>query len=103
MEYANSASEIAIIGLPTVGIRENAWNVSTVVSVPLPDSRNSGCATAELTSVMPVSAQITTVSQKVPVIDTIDCLTGFFVFAEVATIGAEPIPDSLENNPLAHP
>ena len=69
----------------------------------LPDAKNSGWATAELTSVIPVRAQITTVSQNVPVIDTRDCLTGFLVIAEAATIGAEPIPDSFENSPLAHP
>ena len=79
-----------------------AWKVSTVVSVLL-DSKNSGWATAELTRVTPVRAQIITVSQNVPVIDTIDCLTGFLVFADAATIGADPIPDSFENNPLAHP
>ena len=92
-----------MIGRPTTGISPNAWKVRTVVSVLLPASMNSGCASAELTSVSPVSRQMTTVSQKVPVMDTRDCLTGFLVFADAATIGAEPMPDSLENRPLAHP
>ena len=52
---------------------------------------------------VPVSAQMITVSQKVPVMETRDCLTGFLVLAEAATIGADPIPDSLEKSPLANP
>ena len=51
----------------------------------------------------PVSAQMTTVSQKVPLDDTSACLTGFLVLAAAATIGAEPIPLSLEKSPRAIP
>ena len=43
------------------------------------------------------SAHTTTVSQKVPVEDTSAWRTGFRVCAAAAAIGAEPIPDSLEN------
>ena len=56
-----------------------------------------------LTITRPVIRHTTTVSQNVPVEDTRACLTGFRVFAAAATIGAEPIPDSLENKPLAIP
>ena len=56
-----------------------------------------------LTMTRPVRAQITTVSQKVPVDDTSACLTGFFVRAAAATMGAEPSPDSLLNRPRAMP
>ena len=56
-----------------------------------------------LTSTRPVMAQTTTVSQKVPVADTSACLTGFFVFAAAATMGAEPRPASLEKRPRAMP
>ena len=46
---------------------------------------------------------MTTVSQKVAVIETNACLFGFFVFAADAIKGADPMPDSLENKPLANP
>ena len=52
---------------------------------------------------IPVSAHITTVSQKVPVEETSAWRTGFRVWAAAATIGAEPNPDSLEKRPLAIP
>ena len=57
----------------------------------------------ELTITIPVKAQTTTVSQKVPVEDTNACRTGFLVCAAAATIGALPSPDSFENNPRAIP
>lgn len=47
---------------------------------------------------IPVSAHITTVSQKVPVEETSAWRTGFRVWAAAATIGAEPNPDSLEKD-----
>ena len=56
-----------------------------------------------LTSTSPVMAQITTVSQKVPVLDTSAWRTGFRVCAAAATIGALPIPLSLLNSPRAIP
>ena len=52
---------------------------------------------------MPFKAQITTVSQNVPDDETNAWRTGLRVCAAAATIGAEPIPDSLENKPLAIP
>ena len=55
------------------------------------------------TSTMPVSAQMTTVSQKVPVMDTRAWRAGLRVEAAEATMGAEPRPDSLENRPRAQP
>ena len=55
------------------------------------------------TSTMPVSAQMTTVSQKVPVMDTSAWRAGLRVEAAEATMGAEPRPDSLENRPRAQP
>lgn len=57
----------------------------------------------ELTMTSPVSAQITTVSQKVPLLDTNACRTGLRVCAAAATMGADPNPDSLENNPREIP
>src|SRR5574344_426589 len=51
----------------------------------------------------PVMAQITTVSQNVPEDDTRACRTGLRVCAAAATMGAEPSPDSFENNPRAMP
>ena len=63
----------------------------------------SGYAKMLLTITIPVKAHITTVSQNVPLAETKACLTGFRVCAEAATIGAEPIPDSLENKPRAIP
>ena len=50
---------------------------------------------------MPVSAQMTTVDQKVPVIATSACCAGLRVEAADATMSAEPRPDSLENRPRA--
>ena len=43
------------------------------------------------------------VSINVPVILTNACLTGSFVLAAAATIGADPSPASLENRPRATP
>ena len=51
----------------------------------------------------PVIVQITMVSINVPVMDTRPCLTGSFVCAAAAAIGAEPRPDSFEKIPLAIP
>ena len=48
-------------------------------------------------------AQMTTVSQNVPVLDTNACLTGLRVRAAAATMGAEPMPDSLEKRPRDMP
>ena len=48
-------------------------------------------------------AHMTTVSQNVPDDDTRAWRTGFLVCAAAATRGAEPRPDSLENNPRAMP
>ena len=55
------------------------------------------------TSTSPVIRQTTTVSQKVPLADTSACRTGLRVWAAAATMGAEPMPDSLENRPRASP
>ena len=55
------------------------------------------------TSTMPVSAQMTTVDQNVPVMATSACSAGLRVLAAAATMGAEPRPDSLENRPRAQP
>ena len=62
-----------------------------------------GYASIVETSTIPVSAQMTTVDQNVPVIAMSDCSAGFFVFAAAAMIGAEPRPDSFEKSPRAHP
>ena len=51
----------------------------------------------------PVIMQMQMVSMKVPVMDTKPCLTGSFVCAAAAAIGAEPRPDSFENTPRATP
>ena len=56
-----------------------------------------------LTSTMPVSAQMTTVSQNVAVLDTRAWRTGFRVCAVAATMGALPMPLSLLNRPRAMP
>ena len=48
-------------------------------------------------------AQITTVSQNVPLDDTSACRTGLRVCAAAATMGAEPSPLSLLNRPRAIP
>ena len=55
-----------------------------------------GYASIVETSTMPVSAQMTTVDQNVPVIAMSDC-------SAAAMIGAEPRPDSFEKSPRAHP
>ena len=52
---------------------------------------------------MPVSAQMTTVDQNVPVMAMSACSAGLRVFAAAAMMGAEPRPDSLENRPRAQP
>ena len=74
-----------------------------VVSSPPFSKDMSGKASMLLTITIPVIAQITTVSQNVPVLDTRAWRTGFLVFAAAATIGAEPSPDSLLKSPLAIP
>ena len=56
-----------------------------------------------VTTTRPDSAQMTTVSQNVPVDETSAWRTGFRVWAAAATIGAEPRPDSFENRPRATP
>ena len=86
-------------GLPTTGIFENAMCVS---AAPLLKSISGKCSTL-LTITIPVMAQMTTVSQNVPLLDTSACLTGLRVCAAAATIGAEPSPDSLLNSPRAIP
>ncbi len=60
-----------------------------------------GLAIIVETSTMPVKAQMTTVSQNVPVMDTSAWRAGLRVDAAEATMGAEPKPDSLENRPRA--
>ena len=55
------------------------------------------------TSTSPVSAQMTTVSQNVPVDDTKAWRTGLRVCAAAATMGADPMPLSLLNKPRAMP
>ena len=67
------------------------------------DDAMSGFASIVETSTMPVSAQMTTVDQNVPVIATSACCAGLRVEAAEATMGAEPRPDSLENRPRAQP
>ena len=62
-----------------------------------------GFASIVDTSTMPVSAQMMTVSQNVPVIETSACRAGLRVEAAEATMGADPRPDSLENRPRAQP
>ena len=99
MEKVNVMSPTTRIGVPIYGIFANARWVSWAPSFWL----ISGYAIMVLTITRPVRAQTTTVSQKVAVEDTIACLTGFLVWAAAATIGAEPKPDSFENNPLAIP
>ena len=56
-----------------------------------------------LTMTRPVRAQMTTVSQKVPVLETKACRTGLRVCAVAATMGPLPMPLSLENKPRAKP
>ena len=46
---------------------------------------------------------MTTVSQKTPVDPTSAGLTAFLAFPAAEAIGAEPMPASLENKPLATP
>ena len=55
------------------------------------------------TSTMPVSAQMTTVDQNVPVMAMSACSAGLRVLAAAATMGADPRPDSLEKSPRAQP
>ena len=50
-----------------------------------------------------VREQMISVSKKVPVMETSACFPGWLVFAAAATIGALPIPDSLEKRPRATP
>ena len=96
---ANVNSPKVRIGAPTYGILLNAKWVSAAPS----SAEIAGSAIILLTTTNPVNAHITTVSQNVPVEETNACRTGFRVWAAAATIGAEPNPDSLENNPLAIP
>ena len=56
-----------------------------------------------MTMESPVSVQITIVSIKVPVMLTSPCLTGSFVCAAAAAIGALPRPASFEKIPRATP
>ena len=64
---------------------------------------SSGLASSVVMSMRPVSKQTTTVSQNVPVMETSAWRAGFFVVAEDATNGAEPMPDSLEKMPRLKP
>ena len=93
-------------GVPTNGMLAKAALVSCAPAVISPaemEATISGCASIVETSTMPVRAQITTVSQKVPVMDTSAWRAGLRVVAAEATMGAEPKPDSFENRPRAQP
>ena len=88
-------------GFPTIGIVEKA---SVVSSEPLPlMPLIKGCFMMQETRTRPVIRQTTTVSQKVPVIETSACRLGLRDWAAAATSGAEPIPDSFEKSPRAIP
>ena len=78
-------------------------NAALVSSAPFSTPSVSGACMTLVTITRPDSAQITTVSQNVPVADTSACRTGFLDCAAAATIGAEPRPDSFENRPRATP
>ena len=73
-----------------------------IASSPAP-AKAAGSRIMLLTTTRPVMAHTTTVSQKVPVIDTRACRTGFLVWAVAAAMGAVPRPDSLEKSPRAMP
>ena len=48
-------------------------------------------------------AQMTTVSQNTPVMDTRACFTGEVVLTDTALMGSDPIPASLVKSPLEIP
>ena len=85
-----------------IGIWSKAREVSTPPSV-ISLALIAGFFIIVETSTRPVIRHTTTVSQKVPVEETSAWRTGFRVCAAAAAIGAEPIPDSLENSPRATP
>ncbi len=85
---------------PKTGILAKA---DLVRAAPVRPPRSEGFSMISLTSTRPVRAQITTVSQNVPVADTSACLIGLRVCAAAATMGADPSPDSLEKSPRAIP
>ena len=87
---------------PAYGIRSKALNASSG-AVNFEKSGLGLSFSAVETSEIPVSAQMQTVSQNVPVDEISACRTGFAVFALAAIRGAEPMPDSLENSPRATP
>ena len=74
-----------------------------VRSAPWSAPRPPGFRMIAVTSTSPLIAQMTTVSQKVPVAETSACRTGLRAWAAAATIGADPRPDSFENRPRATP
>ena len=100
VEKAKVISPKIRTGFPMSGIIPNAEDDS---AAPFAEFILPGTFSIQDTSTVPVRRQMTTVSQKVPVIDTSACLFGFFVFAADATRGALPIPDSFEKRPLAKP
>lgn len=94
----------ATIDIPSIcapkGIAAKAAVVYSAKEYPLTDS---GFLIRLVTITSPVIAHITTVSQKVALIETRACLEGCEVFALAAVIAAEPNPASLVNRPLAIP
>ena len=87
---------------PSTGIcakaRVVSWPPSDICAMSM-----AGFFMMVVTSTRPVIRHTTTVSQKVPVADTRAWRTGLRVWAAAATMGAEPMPDSLEKSHLAIP
>ena len=76
------------------------WNAYVVTCTP---SSPSTCHAPVRTIERPVIVQMTMVSMNVPVMLTRPCLTGSFVLAAAAAMGALPRPASFEKMPRATP
>src|SRR5690606_40065818 len=77
-------------------------NDSQATLVKTPASTPS-CHLPDMTIVMPVMVQMTSVSKKTCVMETSAWRPGMSDFAAAAAIGAEPRPASFEKRPLAIP
>lgn len=97
---ANRTREIESISPPQKGSLEKAakHNLSAAIFV-----YSKGERSMLLTITIPVTAQITTVSQKGPVMEISPCLTGDSQLEAAEVIGIEPSPASLVNNPFEIP
>ena len=100
MANANAIRQRLSRGGPATDRCKKAAVVSSFMENP---SISPGAASAVVRIASPVSAQITTVSQKVAVMEIKACVWGLGVSASAAAMAAVPSPASFVNSPRVTP